>query len=60
MFGQYRTPNTRGRRRPPLDERGCGLRVVHTDSTAWGAMPIAGGKVVWATVRDRAGRPRPW
>ncbi|MEV4639373.1 ATP-binding protein [Actinoplanes sp. NPDC049548] len=44
----------------PLDERGRGLRVVHADSTAWGAMPTAGGKVVWATVRDRAGRPRPW
>ncbi|MEV8509363.1 ATP-binding protein [Actinoplanes sp. NPDC051475] len=44
----------------PLDERGRGLRVVHADSTAWGALPTAGGKMVWATVRDRAGRPRQW
>ncbi|PRY21056.1 ATP-binding protein [Pseudosporangium ferrugineum] len=44
----------------PLDERGRGLRVVHADSTAWGALPTTGGKVVWATVRDRAGRARRW
>ncbi|GGQ77815.1 ATP-binding protein [Couchioplanes azureus] len=44
----------------PLDERGRGLRVVHADSTAWGALPTAGGKLVWATVRDRAGQPRRW
>ncbi len=44
----------------PLDERGHGLRVVHADSVAWGAIPSVGGKVVWATVRDRAGRRRRW
>ncbi|MFI5492972.1 ATP-binding protein [Actinoplanes sp. NPDC051859] len=44
----------------PLDERGRGLRVVHADSTAWGALPTTGGKLVWATVRDRAGQPRRW
>jgi hypothetical protein len=44
----------------PLDERGHGLRVVHADSTAWGAIPVSDGKMVWATVRDRAGRPRRW
>ena len=44
----------------PLDERGHGLRVVHADSTAWGAMPVTDGKMVWATVRDRAGQPRRW
>lgn len=44
----------------PLDERGHGLRVVHADSTAWGAMPVGEGKMVWATVRDRAGQPRRW
>jgi anti-sigma regulatory factor (Ser/Thr protein kinase) len=44
----------------PLDERGHGLRVVQADSVAWGAIPTVGGKMVWATVRDRAGRPRTW
>jgi anti-sigma regulatory factor (Ser/Thr protein kinase) len=44
----------------PLNERGHGLRVVHADSVAWGAIPTDGGKLVWATVRDRAGRPRRW
>ncbi|MFI5936868.1 ATP-binding protein [Actinoplanes sp. NPDC051494] len=44
----------------PLDERGRGLRVVHADTLAWGAMPTSGGKLVWATIRDRAGRPRGW
>jgi len=44
----------------PLDERGHGLRVVHADSVAWGAIPSIGGKLVWATVRDRAGRRRRW
>ena len=42
----------------PLDERGHGLRVVHAESVAWGAIPSIGGKVVWATVRDRTGRRR--
>jgi hypothetical protein len=44
----------------PLNERGHGLRVVHADSVAWGAIPTAGGKMVWATVRDRAGHRRRW
>jgi anti-sigma regulatory factor (Ser/Thr protein kinase) len=44
----------------PLDERGHGLRVVHSESVAWGAIPSVVGKVVWATVRDRAGRRRRW
>lgn len=44
----------------PLDERGRGLRVVHADSVAWGAIPSVGGKMVWATVRDRAGLRRRW
>lgn len=34
----------------PLDERGRGLRLVHTIAAAWGALPARGGKVVWATV----------
>ena len=42
----------------PLNERGHGLRVVHADSVAWGAIPTAGGKMVWATIRERAGRRR--
>jgi anti-sigma regulatory factor (Ser/Thr protein kinase) len=44
----------------PLDDRGRGLRVVDADSIAWGAISTAGGKMVWATVRDREGRPRRW
>lgn len=44
----------------PLNERGKGLRVVHADSIAWGAMPTTGGKMVWATIRSRGGRPRQW
>lgn len=44
----------------PLDERGYGLRVVHADSIAWGAIPTEGGKMVWATIRDRAGPRRRW
>ncbi|MEU4560439.1 ATP-binding protein [Actinoplanes sp. NPDC023936] len=45
-----------------LDDRGMGLRLVHNASSAWGARSVAGGKIVWATVRpgvqarrDRAG-----
>lgn len=30
--------------------RGRGLQVVHTASTAWGAMPTTAGKVVWAVL----------
>jgi anti-sigma regulatory factor (Ser/Thr protein kinase) len=44
----------------PLNERGHGLCVVDADSVVWGAMPTAGGKIVWATVRDRGGRRRRW
>jgi anti-sigma regulatory factor (Ser/Thr protein kinase) len=44
----------------PLNERGHGLRVVHADSVAWGAIPTVDGKLVWATVRDRAGHRRRW
>ncbi|WP_067496843.1 ATP-binding protein [Actinoplanes sp. TFC3] len=44
----------------PLDERGHGLLVVDADSVAWGAMRTVGGKVVWATIRDRGGSPRRW
>jgi anti-sigma regulatory factor (Ser/Thr protein kinase) len=43
------TPPRRGE---PLDERGRGLRTVHATATAWGTMPTATGKIVWATVRD--------
>ncbi|MFI7541501.1 ATP-binding protein [Actinoplanes sp. NPDC049599] len=42
----------------PLNERGHGLRVVHADSVAWGAIPTAGGKIVWATIRERPTRSR--
>ncbi|GAA2571183.1 hypothetical protein GCM10010435_51800 [Winogradskya consettensis] len=44
----------------PLDERGRGLQVVHADSTAWGAMRTTGGKMVWATIRERHGNRRRW
>ncbi|WP_436526248.1 ATP-binding protein [Actinoplanes sp. HUAS TT8] len=37
----------------PLDERGRGLLTVHETADLWGAGPAEGGKVVWATVRDR-------
>jgi anti-sigma regulatory factor (Ser/Thr protein kinase) len=33
-----------------LDERGRGLRLVHTIAAAWGAIPTRDGKVVWATL----------
>lgn len=35
----------------PADDRGKGLQVVHAHAVAWGAMPTAVGKVVWATIR---------
>jgi anti-sigma regulatory factor (Ser/Thr protein kinase) len=38
-------PVRRGR---PLDERGCGLRLVQAAATGWGAQPTPTGKVVWA------------
>jgi hypothetical protein len=38
----------------PLDERGRGLALVAARATAWGAMPCAIGKVVWATIRTPA------
>ena len=40
----------------PWDLRGQGLHVVGANATAWGAMPTADGKVVWATLQAR--RPR--
>ncbi|MEU4693496.1 ATP-binding protein [Actinoplanes sp. NPDC023714] len=36
---------------PALSEGGRGLQLIHSLATAWGAMPIRGGKVVWAIVR---------
>ncbi|MET0425877.1 MAG: ATP-binding protein [Actinoplanes sp.] len=38
---------------PPasLDDRGRGLRLVHTIAEAWGTVPTRDGKVVWATLR---------
>ncbi|GAA3341071.1 hypothetical protein GCM10020358_31020 [Amorphoplanes nipponensis] len=33
--------------------RGRGLRIVDGKSTAWGAIPTADGKMVWATLRTR-------
>jgi anti-sigma regulatory factor (Ser/Thr protein kinase) len=40
----------------PLDERGRGLHAVDAVALDWGAMPTAGGKVVWATVGPTAPR----
>ncbi|MEV4640800.1 ATP-binding protein [Actinoplanes sp. NPDC049548] len=34
-----------------LPSRGLGLAVVHAAAAAWGAIPTAQGKVVWATIR---------
>jgi anti-sigma regulatory factor (Ser/Thr protein kinase) len=34
----------------PLDESHRGLFIVDRFSTAWGAEPVSGGKVVWAEV----------
>ena len=31
--------------------RGRGLHLIDVYAAAWGSMPTAGGKVVWATVR---------
>jgi hypothetical protein len=39
------------------DPPGRGLRLVHKIAILWGAMPTADGKVVWATVQDRATAP---
>ncbi|MDI6104137.1 ATP-binding protein [Actinoplanes sp. NEAU-A12] len=38
-----------------VTRRGTGLRVVHADADAWGAIPTRGGKIVWAAVRARPG-----
>ena len=35
------------------ESRGQGLRTVRAASAAWGALPTADGKLVWATVRPR-------
>ncbi|WP_230858632.1 ATP-binding protein [Actinoplanes aureus] len=48
---------TRPRPDLPLDERGRGLRTVHSIATLWGSTPTEGGKVVWATIR--ASEPSP-
>jgi hypothetical protein len=32
------------------DRRGYGLRLVHTATTAWGALPTRDGKIVWAVL----------
>jgi len=37
-------------RQAASNKRGRGLWIVHQATTAWGAMPTRGGKVVWATV----------
>ncbi|BBH67516.1 hypothetical protein ACTI_42010 [Actinoplanes sp. OR16] len=36
---------------PVLSEGGRGLQLIHSIAVAWGAMPIEGGKVVWAILR---------
>jgi hypothetical protein len=43
---------TRAVAREPGDPegRGRGLRVVHTATTAWGALPSRDGKIVWAVL----------
>jgi anti-sigma regulatory factor (Ser/Thr protein kinase) len=38
-----------------LDEHGRGLLLVDACADAWGHRPVAGGKIVWAAIRDRAG-----
>lgn len=44
----------------PWDVGGQGLRVVDRAATAWGAMPTADGKVVWATFQGgKVGRRSP-
>jgi hypothetical protein len=35
------------------DSRGQGLRTVRAAAAAWGVLPTADGKLVWATVRPR-------
>ena len=35
------------------ETRGQGLRTVRAAAAAWGALPTAEGKLVWATVRPR-------
>lgn len=40
----------RVRRGRPLDDRGHGLRVVAALTVAWGSLPTATGKLVWATL----------
>lgn len=33
-----------------IEQRGAGLHLVRRAATGWGALPCAGGKVVWATL----------
>jgi hypothetical protein len=47
----------RVRRGRPLDDRGHGLRVVTALTVAWGSLPTATGKLVWATLMP-ANAPR--
>lgn len=41
------------------DDHGRGLLIVDTVATAWGNVPIARGKAVWATLRVPRPRARP-
>jgi anti-sigma regulatory factor (Ser/Thr protein kinase) len=41
----------------PTDEHGRGLLLLDAMADAWGSTPTADGKVVWASVRVRRGRP---
>ncbi|WP_229076764.1 ATP-binding protein [Actinoplanes sp. DH11] len=51
-------PTGRAPRRalPQLTEGGRGLNLVHDLAAAWGAMPIDGGKMVWAVLRPAGDR----
>jgi histidine kinase-like protein len=60
--GEPALPRMRKPARPrpgrPLDDRGRGLRVVTAAADAWGALPTATGKVVWATLQPAVTGPR--
>jgi anti-sigma regulatory factor (Ser/Thr protein kinase) len=42
----------------PTDEHGRGLLLLDAMADAWGSTPTADGKVVWASIGIRRGRPR--
>ncbi|HYH51863.1 MAG TPA: MEDS domain-containing protein [Acidimicrobiia bacterium] len=42
----------RQRQAAPLDGSGRGLRLVEAMSAAWGAEPLADGKVIWADLKE--------